>query len=274
MKNKEISIVLHEYYNIVSPLLEFEDCDKIREIERKVLSFLCEIMECDKLCEDCWALIDSAKCLQSIADGALLFSSDSCRDNIAFDIKMEVLKENNINKIKKFIEDLFIQELKRKANIGERNSCKLLATMSWLGVIVSPNVSVAQNIWSVLAVSGDWVSLDMLIYVYQSINKTEAEKWTHVKGILCSEYESFSAIAQYSNYSNYREDEVQLANLIMFVSQTKDRKAGKTIERPMLHYILNSGDDYKTKMVKLSSDTNYYLAMHVENKYANKEYGF
>ena len=266
--------MLQEYYNIISPLLEFEDCDKIREIERKVLSFLCEILECNKFFEDCWKLIDSAKCLQSSSDGALLFSSDSCHDNVAFDIKMEVLKENNINKTKKFIEDFFIQELKRKANIGERNSCKLLAAISWLGVIVSSNVSVAQNIWSVLAVSGDWVSLDMLIYGYQSLNKTEAEKWTHVKEILRSEYESFSAIAQYSNYSNYREDEVQLANLIMFVSQRKDRKTVKTIERPMLHYILNSEDDYSTKMEKLSSDTNYYLAMHVENKYANKKYGF
>ena len=274
MKNKEISIVLQEYYNIVSPLLEFEDCDTIREIERKVLSFLCEVMGCDKLCEDCWELIDSAKCLQSFADGALLFSSDSCRDNIAFDIKMESLKENNINKVKKFIEELFIQELKQKANMGERNSCKLLATMSWLSVGVSSNIGVAQNIWSMLAVSGDWVSLDMLIYVYQSLNKTEAEMWKHVKEILYSEYESFSAIAQYSNYSDYLEEEVQLANLIMFVSQMKDRRAAKTIDRPMLHYVLNSGDDYKTKMVKLSSDTNYYLAMHVENKYANKEYGF
>ena len=274
MKIKEIGIVLQEYYNIVAPLLEFEECDKICEIEHKVLSFLCEIMECSELYQECWALIDNAKCLQAFADGALLFSSDSRCENVAFDIKMEVLKENNINKIKKFNEGIFIQDMKHQANIGDRNSCKLLAAMSWLGMIIPPNQGVAHSIWSVLAVSGDWVSMDMLIYVCKSLDKTDADKWTHVKEILCSEYDSFSAIAQYSNYLNYREEEVQLANLIMYVSQMKDGKSVKIIDRPMLHYILYSRDDYKTKMVKISSDTNFYLAMHVEDKYADKEYGF
>lgn len=46
------------------------------------------------------------------------------------------------------------------------------------------------------------------------------------------------------------------------------------MDRPMIQYVLDSADDYATKMSKISSETNYYLVMHIEDKYSNKVYGF
>ena len=89
-----------------------------------------------------------------------------------------------------------------------------------------------------------------------------------------TEYDSFSAIATYSNYPLYSEEDVQTSNLIMFISQRNTKSGAKFIDRPMTQYVLDSTDDYKTKMIKLSADTNFYLVMHVEGKYSNKEYGF
>ena len=274
MKRMENSIVLKEYFDVISPLLAYEDCPAVSETERKTLSFLCQVMGCEELYDGCLLLVEGAKCLQSSADTALLTSDFEC-ENAALDVKTEVLKSAGIDKVRKYNEALFVRELKSKAVFGDKSACRLLAVMYRLGISVEENARAAQNIWSSLAVSGDMLSFDMLIFCHKSAkNDEESRRWTHIKEIILSENESFSAIAQYSNYPGYTEDEVDTANIIMFVSQTQAKHGVKLLDRPLTHYVLNSKDDYKKKMTKLSSDTNYYLAMYLEEKYTDKEYGF
>lgn len=132
-----------------------------------------------------------------------------------------------------------------------------------------------MKIWSFLAMSGDLLSMEMLIKANESEgNMEQQQKWLHIKNILESEYNFFSAIATHSNYPMYNEEEIQIANLIMFISQKNIKRGNNLIDRPMIQYVLDSTDDYKTKMSKMSTDTNYYLVMYDECKYSNKEYGF
>ena len=259
----------------MSSVLAYESCETTCEIEQKVLALLCEMKNTVSLFADCWKMIEDSKCLQTCSDIALLDSSDITHDSVAYDIKRDAIVAANIKKAKRFNEISFVEEIKSTSNIGQINSCKLLAFLSWIGCLVPQNKSIAKRIWSFLAMSGDRLSLEMLIYANGvEEEKGQQQKWLHVKNILESEYDSFSAIATYSKYSMYSEEEVQIANLIMFISQINTQNGGKIINRPMIQYVLDSADDYKTKISKISSDTNYYLTMHVEGKYSNKEYGF
>ncbi len=273
MKDNKTGMIIREYFNIISPLLPFMPDSRIGEIERKILLLLCKSKNCTDIIDECSALIDDARCLQSYSDSTLLLTTDAAQHNIAYDIKTEVLGKNKINKLRSFDEIIFAEDLKNAADIGDKNSCKLLAFLSWLGLVVEENKNAAQNIWAALSMSGDRPSIEMLIYAYAKTRNIAAlKKWNNIKYILQHEFESFSAIALYSTYPEFSEEEIQTANLIMFISQKYSGK--EAINRPMLYYALNSKDDYKTKMDKLSSETNYYIALHDEDKISKKQCGF
>lgn len=269
------SIIIKEYYDIISPLLAFRTCDEVSEIENRILSLLCTVNNCEDVVDECRAMIDDAECLQTFSDGALLSSSDFTEQNIAFDIKAEVLTSCQISKTKNFEEFTFIKELRSCANIGKINSCRLLAFLNWIGLIVPSDVKTAETIWAALAMAGDWMSIKMLIYAYnESGDAEEAEKWAHIYDILKTEYDAFSVIAVRSDYPQYSEDEVSIADLIMFISQKNAAQGSGIIDRPMIHYVLNSKDDYLTKMRRLSDGTNFYIALHNEDKSSGKKCGF
>lgn len=275
MNKTPISIIIKEYYDIVSPVLAYMTCEKLVETERQILRLLCEVNGSEDSVEECWAMIDDAKCIQTFSDGALLASSDATKNNIAYDIKTDVLAKGKISKLKNFEEFTFVKDLQTDANAGKKSSCKLLAFLNWLGATVPKNVKTAQNIWSSLTMIGDQASIKMLIYSYSRSGDSEkAEKWTHIYDILQSENESFSAIAVYSAYPQYTEEEVQAANMIMFISQKYAVNEGAPIDRAMVHYALNSKADYQAKMDRLSRDANYYVALHFEDKFSDKKYGF
>lgn len=266
--------LLNEYFAIISPLLVYESCEVICETEQKILALLCEIKDRSDLFAECWKMVESAQCLQTCLDVALLDSSDISYDSVAYDMKRDALVAANIQKSKRFHEISFVEEVKSNANMGQIHFCKLFAILCWLGCIVRQNKAAAKRIWSFLAMNGDLLSIEMLIHVNETEEKEGNKSWLNIKNILESEYNSFSTIATYSNYPTYLEAEVQTANLIMFISQKNAQNGGKIMDRPMIQYVLDSADDYATKMSKISSETNYYLVMHIEDKYSNKVYGF
>jgi hypothetical protein len=79
-------------------------------------------------------------------------------------------------------------------------------------------------------------------------------------------------VALCSDYPDFSQSQVQIANLILCISQRMS--GGEFIDRAMLCYVLRSREDYRVKLARLSADTNYYLAMHDEDKFAGREYGF
>ena len=274
MYSEQTSVFLKEYYQITAPLLAYEPCGETVEAERNILRLLCEVRGSHALYDGCWRMIEEARCLQTSSDGELPFSTEMEPYSVAFDVKKEVLAAHKIKKPKKFDVQLFAEALKEDANVGKPASCKLLAFLNWLGILIPQNRTVARNIWSALAVYGDLLSVRMLAYTYEADGMEEAKTWTHVLDILYRERESFSAIALCSDYPAYDESEVQLANLIMFIKQMHAEKEDALLNRPMIHYVLHSSDDYRTKLTRVSERVNYYLAMYMEDLYANKEYGF
>lgn len=274
MENKKTSIILKEYYQIVSPMLVFAPCGDTDQVSRRVLEMLCDMQSCKAEKEECWAMIEEAKCLRSCADGALL-STELSPKSIAYDIKMGVLAVCKVIRVRQFDAPIFVEELREEADAGNKNACKLLAFLNWLGIWMPVNRETAINIWSMLTVSGDRTALEMLIYAYGQLERTEElKKYRNIRDILQKEYASFSAIALYSNYPMYSEEEVQMANMILYISRQSIAKGTATMDRPMLYYALRSEDDYQTKMQMLSGETNYFLAMHNEDGLSRKRIGF
>ena len=270
MKEDLTSVILHEYYRIVAPLLVYTPCECSRELEGSVLSLLCAAKGCPEAEESCKAMIEKARCLQSTQDGALLLSVDQGESCVAYDIKMDVLTACRIDRTRSFEQTAFIDQLKTLANAGHRNPCKLLAFLSWLGLLLPENKPAALNIWSALAVSGDRTALELLIF---GCCEEERQKWTHIAHILHREQEHFSPIASCLSYPDSPREEIELANIILFTSQL-DAGKESPLDRPMLHYALHSKDDYTTKMSRLSAKTNYYLVMHAEDTFSQREFGF
>lgn len=269
---KETGIILKEYYNIISSVAVYFPCDEIRSIERQVLEYLCACKGCTEAFDICWAAVEDARCLRSSKDNVLL-AMDELQHGVAYDVKMDVLLDCKIEKQRRFDTGIFVQEIKSNADLGMKHACRLLACLNWLGVIVPQNQAAAQNIWATLAMTGERSALEMLIYGHRALGDEAAYiKWSHVLDILQKEQDAFSAIALHSNYPDYSQEELQTANLIMLIS----RKAllTKRINRPMLHYALHSKDDFKTKMYKLSSDTNFYIDLYDEDRFAKNKCGF
>lgn len=275
MSYTKTNVIIKEYFGIISPILEFEPCEKTVELEKKVIELLCAVKGEEALVEDCWICIEDAKCLQTSGDGVLLFSAEKTPLGTVYDIKTAALTSSNIDKLRSFDVLTFIDELKTNANLGKINSCKLLAFLSWMGELVPENKETSKNILLSLAINGDALAVDMLIYCFASLGETaEKEKWEHISTILKTEKERFSAVASYSSYSDYSDEEVQTANLIMCITQKNAAGEGGMINRPMTHYVLHSKDDYIAKMDMLSGNINYYLVLHAEERQKNKKYGF
>lgn len=278
MDRNKINVIIKEYFNMIAPLMVYEPSEQTDAVERKIIEQLCEVKGANELSEECYDAIVEARCIQTVTDGALMMSVEKTPMSAVYDLKTSVLSASNVNKLKTFDTNIFVDELKRSVNVGSINACKLMAILSWMGILVPKNKEMSKNIWTALAINGDMESVDMLIYCHSLLGEeAEKTKWEHIRCILKTEEENFSAVASYSCYESYSEEEVQCANLIMCITQynaTRDSNEGAYINRPMTHYVLHSKDDYVGKMDTISSNVNYYLVLHAEEKHRDKKYGF
>ena len=267
--------IIKEFYSAIAFLLKYNSDAQTVKIERDILDLICEVHHCQEEKERLWNYVDAAKCLQICSDETLLQTLSSLNSNVALSLKMEALQSHRIERIKVFNSVIFSAELKETADLGDKDACKLLACLNWLGSILPENRQVALKIWSALAANGDWDAISMLIYAYeQNDDWQESGKWQNILRILRSEYESFSPIALPSKHTNCSAEEIQFANLIMFIRQKNAKKEVKFMDRPMIHYVLESKENYEYKMERLASDTNYYLVMRMEDQYLGKKFGF
>ena len=274
MENQMINII-KEFYNTVAYLLKYESSAKTIDVEHKVLGLICEFHGAPELAEDCLARIEEARCLQVCSDESLLKNSGACIRGAALDIKMDVLLTHRIERIKAFNCCIFDRELKEAADLGNTEACKLLACLCWCGAVFPVNKTLAISIWSNLAINGDWEAMHALIYAYDVKGENEqADRWRHVLAILREEYDSFAPVALCSKHKDSTAEEVQLANLIMFIRQKNAKGGTKNIDRSMLHYVLASKESFEYKMERLSSDTNYNLVMSMEDRFTGRKYGF
>lgn len=271
---RKITGIIKEYYDTIATLLEYQGCGETLAMERSILHLLFDFAGCKAQFETYWSDVEKAQRIQTCTDEMLLSASAMGYD-ILSDLKMQALTRLNISKQKKFDAFLFADTVQKRANEGRRSDCKLFACMNWLGIMIPENKSVALKIWSLLAASDDLEAMQMLICGYRAFeNVAQAEKWSHVLAILRREHENFSPVALQTQYPGYSEEELELANLVLFVAHKTPSAMEQKIDRPMLTYILESGESYGAKMRRLNDNTNYSFLIYVENRCANRHFGF
>ena len=271
--------MLKDFYAMVAFLLEFECVPETVKVEQDVLDLICKIYGYD--CQEkemLWEHIEAARSLQVFSDemwlqNHKLSSDDSC---IALQLRLEVLRSRKIDRLKPFNSFLFTNEIKKQADLGQRDSCKLLACLNWTGTIIPKNRKMAIKLWSALAISGDCDEIGhTLIYAYkQEGNMEEAQKWENVLSIIRTEFDSFSSVALPTNYKQYSESELGVANLIMCIRHRNARSGIRVLDRPLLDYVFQSKDSFEAKMEKITNNsTNFFTVLSTEDQ-SIKRFGF
>lgn len=272
---RQIAEIMQEYFDTIAPLLEYESNSQTQEIECEILALICGYYNREDLTCDCIDCAERVRSLQMCEDEAFLKNSLHVHFDAVFDLKMNVLLENNLHRIKAYDEWIFSIDLKKRANLGQMQACKLLACLYWMGMVFEKNRQIAMRIWSMLATNGDWSAIRALIYAYCKLHDFENQtKWENVLHVLQNEYESFSSVALHEEYGKCSKQEIELANLIMFIRQKNSEKNEHVIDRPMIHYILESKDAYEKKMQMLSCSPNYYVIMNSKDRCTDRRIGF
>lgn len=271
--DKKVTEILKSYYDTIETLLEYQCCKESLAVEHDILSMLFEFADCKEQFAHCWQAVEKAQCFQTCTDEVFLKASTMDYDVLS-GIKMQALAKLNITKQKKFDVFLFADTVRERANRGRRSDCKLLACMNWLGLIVAQDKPIALKIWSILAVSGDLDAMQMLIRGYADHDDAQATKWRHVHTIVQTEYQNFSPVALRTKYPAFPEAELELANLIMCIANRAGLDSAQEIDRPMLTYILESGESYASKMRRLHENTNYCFVLYNEDRYTDRHFGF
>ena len=274
MERIKTSIIM-EFFNTVAFLLKFDRDSRTVQIEKEIMALLCKIHDCSELCEELYEQIEKSGNIQLRTDEAVLQSLGNFDSNTAMLLKLEALQARKIDRIKMFHTLIFSNELKEAADLGDKDACKLLASLYWLGTVFPENKQVALKLWSALATNGDRESMAALVYAYREQDEAEqVRKWQNVLRILQEEIESFSPVAFLSGHTDCAADEVDFANLIMFIRQKNAMEERQYMDRPMIHYVLQSQEPFAHKMERLSTQTNYYLVMRMEDRYVGKKFGF
>ncbi len=269
------NLIIKKYYDVITMLLFYETSEAADDIKKKIVSAICNIYKRDELCELCSDEIAQAEIVKVYTDGVLLENTSRSSCDAVISAKMQILTMHKISKLKVFDWDLFVSELEEAAFAGQKNACALEAFINWIGFGGRNDREKALNIWRELAFSGDELSIRALIHAYTERGEGEqAEHWASVCEMLENAERSFCPIVKEADYAADAASAVRVANIILLLKQRSYRSDAPLIDRYMLYYIMNSEDDYFTKISKLSGEGNFLKLILKEEKLENKKYGF
>lgn len=261
------------YYDVVSILLFYESTDSIERIKKEVLSLLCAVYEAQELQEECRQEIKSAELIRVCSDGLLLENANKHSPNVDIDMKMEILTANKISTQKQFDFDLFSERIEEAAFVGQKSACQLLAFLHWIGIGGFQDKNKAESIFKELALTGDGLSLNALIYVYSKTDNEEQKRmWTKIRDAINDAIEKYVPVVKKTD--EITEEEFWLSNIIMIMKWQKTGMDNRGTDRSVLYYLMNSKDDYSKKIKRLCGDKTFHPIILNHEMYGNKQYGF
>ncbi len=273
MKNR---LIAKRFFEVITMLMYYESCEETQMIEKRVAELLCDMCTNNKgECTLCTDDLAEARMITTASDGIMLENTNPKLRSTLMDIKMEVLTENKIVKLKKYDRDLFKDRLESAAYAGRRDACELLAALCWLGIAGFDDKKKAISVWEMLAISGDDISMQALIYALGKSGEEEKYlRWHRISELIKEAREHFSPVAGYGSSIECSDDEIGLSNIILMLCGRGECDEPRVVDRAMIYYISNSEDDCITKMKKLASTQNFYPLIMTEEKQKNKKYGF
>ncbi len=267
-------LMAKRFFEVTAMLLAYEPTEEVVELKGKVLALLCEIYNVQQLWEECEREIGAADIVQICNDGVLMENTNYRHQSAVTDCKIAVLAANQIDALKSFEWDLFAVELRQAAYFGQKSACALLACLNWIGVRALCDRDEAIDIWKELAVSGDEMGMTALLYACGVAKKAEDQKWKSIAEMLRKTVEDFSPIVRHAGNEKYGESELQLANLILSLRRNAYWQNEQRIDRAMLYYVMNSKDDYLTKMHRIGTEKDFYPLILEEDGHSGNKIGF
>jgi hypothetical protein len=272
MKNNEMT-VLKELYNTELLLLMFERDERAARIERGLFDLLCGIFGLRETAE-LWKMVQEAGSLQTSRDESFLKTAPNLKENPSAIWKMEMLLAMKIQQTLPFNPAVIAEKVIAYAEQGQRHACKLFACLSWLGIILPENRSAAVETWAALSMDGDYEAVRALVYAHEQLGHgKEADKWRGILHILNAEQAAFSSVAIPSRYREFAREQVDMANLILFMRQ-KNACEDKPLNRAMLRYLLESPEPYEKKMWRLSVPTDFSEVLLEAGQNEDRKFGF
>jgi len=268
MKNYK-NLVINEYLNITSSLLYYTDCPSLNELKLSVLRFICDVYKSSSIFDECVNELKEASDYKLSTD-TVLSNILNNKSSFALDAKCILLSDLNITRLVEFDYELLMKKLIAKANVGCINECKLLSIIFYN----ENKIASATNIFKLLSVNGDDFALNALIKKCLDKNSLELNKWENIYHIVSKITNDFSFIAISEAFQECSSDDLNIANIIMCMKQFNAKNELKNLDLPLSYYLLNSNDDYESKIENIKNDTNVYLELYYSNLYTNKKFGF
>lgn len=273
MKAKE-KIIVKEFFETISYLLSYEYDEEWKEVTKSILKLILQIGNMGRNFKKIWEMMEASACLQVLSERKLAQINELNAPRYVLDLKIELLERNEINTLRRFDKDLFVEKMKEQAFIGEKRACKILACLYWLGYAGENKAEDAINLWELLATGGDFFAMKALIYAHKKKKNTlEEGKWTRVHELTSNAFER--GIPNVINQKLQSGDaEVELANLIISMKQVGAKPEAEYMNRMMMYYILHSEEPYEEKMMHLDEAVKYNLLLQQEKRYKNRHLGF
>lgn len=277
MSNRALISIIKEFYETVVYALQYEWDDDHRSMSRSILELILELNNEADLFEECWNAVEDASGIQTLSDFVLsgsIIKSKQSLSKIACELKLQVLAQKDIQRLKVFDYDLLIPCIENEAFMGNVSACKLLAILNWTGIGVDKNPDLSVEIWKTLAMSGDETSMKALSFAYGILgDEKEKNKWKSVLELIVKAKEAFKPFID-PGKTDEDPSVKETASLIMCITGQRRGRDNGYLNRPLLYYALYSSDDLHAKLRRISSEQNYYLINEIENKYSGKKYGF
>ncbi len=266
--------IAREYFDTALFLLSYEPDAAYGQLQSGIVKLICHVY--DAQAEEAASLqsIRQTACLRTAADGMLMSNTDAVPRNAILDMKLERLTAQKITQLKIFDRAVFFSEVEHAAYEGNVSACKLLAMLHWLDMCPDSSREMALSVWEMLAMSGDHFAIRALVKAFAQLERPKEEAmWRHILEILEAAHKSFAPMVMEADFPGYSDEEMDTANLILYISQKAAKQEG-FINRSMLYYALNSHADYAVIMGNLSTVQNFHLAMRMEQRSVTRRIGF
>ncbi len=276
--NNMIVKVIEEYFEIVTPLLQYKMTSEIKRYNELIMEYVVNVYSSKDSKDKCLQLVENAYCIEKSGDATIL-NLDSYNDELlkkTLEIKANIiLNECDIkNNLRIFDIESFKLELYNKALQGDKKYCKLYAVMNYLGIGYDKNLESSVLMFKMLSYMGDEFSMKSLVYINSLLNNnSEKEKWGKSLELLLEMRNNFLLVIK--NKELYSTDVVETVEKIMSSIIRYNNRNKLQLEIPMLYYIATTNDQHIVVINNICNmDADGYILSLREKKFETKKYGF
>lgn len=176
--------LVKSFMMLILPVFYYQYEESCIQLVENVLDVYLDVWDANKYRQKLLRVILDTFVVQTKEDCNLLKHFDTSEyetENEFFELKKQIIEENELLPIQKFSPIVFFDALNKGVGNGNLSYCKIKAYLSW----ASGDEDFAKGLWERLAFWGDLDSVKAMSFCYkQSKNDEDYKKWEEVFGVL------------------------------------------------------------------------------------------